>query len=102
MDDVISPKLTDPLARYTEFVYHNSRFFHQRPGQYILNHIPTPAAQTIINANIPGLDIWESEMTWYQIYEWLDNHLILDNGSVIAVFNGDDILWELSSDKETT
>lgn len=82
----------DSALLLAESVMREAPKANQRPGQYLFNHIlPGDACRVIVGTTF---DPFNKEMTFQELKLWIDNHLILNMWDTIAVFNGDDILWE--------
>lgn len=62
-----------------------------RTGQSLF--ISLPRGATLVVAE----KLWDPffyEWDWNEIYEWCQNHLIFGQSDIIAVFDGDTILWQ--------
>ncbi len=83
------------MVQVTPYVYQiqrGARSSGQRTGQYLFNRLPNGAAATVTGTLF---DPFNKELNAFEIQEWIDDHLIFSSiGKLIAVFNGEKILWE--------
>lgn len=65
-----------------------------RSGQYLFNHLPDEVKPLVAGSMF---DPFHKKLSEQQVLEWLQNHLIFDDrGQIIALFTGNNILWESS------
>ncbi len=62
-----------------------------RVGQALFNLLPGWAANRVASTLF---DPFHKNFTDYELYTWINNHLIFDGDEIIAVFNNDTILAE--------
>lgn len=86
--------MTTPIeAIFAEDIMINAKAQQQRAGQYLFNHLPESGAATVVAGSI--FDPFHKDLSVTEVFDWLCDHLIFDNNqNIIAVFNGNDILWE--------
>ena len=66
--------------------------YGQRLGQALFNMLSVEATEKLVGNQI---DPFYSVTNRSELFEWVDNHLILDDeATAIAIFSGDEILWE--------
>lgn len=63
----------------------------QRTGQWMMNNFE-PEVYIAVSGRM--FDPFNKDLTREQLIEWMQDHLIFDNGHIVAVFNNDQILWE--------
>ena len=64
----------------------------QRTGQFLFNSLRHEVSQIVRSSH---LDPFYKEMSYQEVVEWLENHIIYDEtGRMIALFDEDRILWE--------
>jgi hypothetical protein len=88
--------LTGHIAEWCVQIRHFSRGNQQRTGQMLMNLLPVN-----VYAAISGtpFDPFHKDFSFEELYEWIDSHLIFGEipahgpAEIIAVFNGDQILW---------
>ena len=87
--------MNQQLLNYVERIKQGARINNQRTGQYLFNHLP-PGAANSVRATL--IDPFHKQMTDHELYMWLDEHVIFDRGWIIATFNNNVILWEHALD----
>lgn len=78
-------------ALLTDAVMRDANRCGQRTGQYLFNALPPQIGNVIAGSLV---DPFHQELRRDEVVAWIDHHLIFDNNTIIAVFNGNDILWE--------
>ena len=68
----------------------------QRTGQYLFNSLPEPIT-CVISGTL--FDPFHEDMDAFQLTEWVQNHLVFGKSpfakeGIIAVFDGNMLLWE--------
>lgn len=77
---------------YSRDIVMHADKFNQRTGQYLFNSFPVEVANVVTGSMF---DPFHKDMSQFQIEEWLLNHIVFnENGSIVAVFNENTILWE--------
>lgn len=80
------------MAReYSRDVVMNATKHGQKSGQYLFNGLPDGARKAVT-----GMlwDPFHKDMSQYQIEEWINDHLALnESGRVIGVVTGGKIIW---------
>ena len=65
--------------------------FNIRIGQALFNALPIWAGNVV--AGTPW-DPYHRDLTWFEVTNWMNAHLIFNNDELIAVMNNDEILAE--------
>lgn len=80
------------VREYSRNILMHAEERHQRTGQYLFNGLPPQLRELTAGAL---WDPFHKDMSQFQIEVWLTEHVIFDdNGTIIALFDKDNILWE--------
>lgn len=79
------------LVEYTNQIMRNAKLSEQRTGQYLFNKLPGPVAVVVGGTSF---DPFHKDLSAIEISDWIDSHLIFDNGWIVGVFHGERVLWE--------
>lgn len=91
--------MSDTLARSTreaQYIFDNAPMLEQRTGQLLFNSLRQQVA-----AKVRGtlFDPFYKKLELHEIIDWFENHIVFnDDGIMICVFNGNEILWEEGKD----
>ncbi len=84
------------ISMYVEQIASGAKATDQRTGQRLFNLLPQPVAYFTSGTLF---DPFHKDLTRKEIWDWLNDHLIFDdNGHIIALFNNNQILWELNNE----
>lgn len=82
--------MVDSVA-FVDKIKREARKNNQRTGQYLFNYLPEGAANVVASTLF---DPFHKELTWTEILEWIESHLIFKGEEIVGVFNNNDVLWE--------
>lgn len=75
-----------------KYIVEMAPYHDQRTGQLLFNSLKHEIADIVRDTSF---DPFYKELTCDEIIDWLENHIIYDDdGNMICLFNGNDILWE--------
>lgn len=78
---------------YAQHVHDTALIHGQRTGQKLFNMLNPPELADQVRGT--SWDPFYKTMTFEEIVEWVDNHLVFDDhGHIIALFDQFNILWE--------
>lgn len=78
---------------YAQHIYDIALVHGQRTGQKLFNTLNPPEMSEAVRGK--PWDPFYKDLTFEEIVEWVDNHLVFDDhGHIIALFDGNKILWE--------
>lgn len=81
---------------YAKHVIQGAKLKKQRTGERLFYSLPAGAGNAIASTLI---DPYHFDFGEDELVQWVDNHLVLDDYfNVLAVFNGNQILWEKGND----
>jgi hypothetical protein len=82
------------LVMYTQQIFEGAQYYSQRTGQYLFNKLPLLVAAEVAGTSF---DPFHKDLSKFEIYEWLDNHLIFQDQRIVGLFHNDVLLWEENS-----
>lgn len=84
--------ISETIHIATERLLEHSRNTGQRTGQALFNLLPPGIGHMVAGTSF---DPFHRDMTRAEIVMWFNDHFICeDTGEVIAVFHGNNIIWE--------
>lgn len=70
----------------------------ERIGQALFNSLPSKGANLLCNTHLDTFNV--ENMHFTEVYMWLKQHVILEDGEVIAIFDGSTIIWQKSQQEK--